>query len=194
MFEYKIFLGYIAVLIAFAGYSIYLRDIFRNKTKPHAFSWLIWSIMEAIAFAAQTVKHGGAGAWVTGASALISFFIFLLALAKGKKDFPWFDWLALLASFVAILLWWLTKEPVLSVILITLADAAAFIPTFRKGYNKPFEETIAEYQLSTLKHLLGIIALQAYSISTYLYPASLVVTNASFVTLLLNRRSKLRNK
>lgn len=181
------------MLAAFAGYSIYLRDIFRGKTKPHAFSWLVWSIMEAIAFTAQVVKHGGAGAWVTGASAAISFFIFLLALAKGKKDFPWFDWIALAISLIAVFLWWLTKEPTMSVILVVIVDAAAFIPTFRKGYHKPFEETITEYELSTFKHLLGILALQAYSISTWLYPASLVMTNSLFVLLLIVRRKQFRN-
>lgn len=191
MQTYRIIAGVIAVLVAMTGYSFYLRDIFRNNTKPHAFSWLLWGIMEIIAFAAQVVKHGGPGAWVTGASSIITLFIFTLALTKGTRDFTRFDWIALFASLGGILLWWLTKDPTLSVILIATADAIAFTPTFRKGFNKPFEETLVEYSLSMVKHLIGISALQSFSIATWFYPASLVLSNGSFVSMMLIRRKHL---
>ena len=53
MLEYKTILGIIAVIIALAGYVPYFRDIFRGKTKPHAFSWLVWASLTGIAFFGQ---------------------------------------------------------------------------------------------------------------------------------------------
>ena len=38
MFEYKALLGIIAVILAFAGYIPYFRDLFLGKTKPHAYT------------------------------------------------------------------------------------------------------------------------------------------------------------
>ena len=86
MLEYKTILGIIAVIIALAGYVPYFRDIFRGKTKPHAFSWLVWASLTGIAFFGQIFDKGGAGAWVTGFTAVVSFAIFFLALKKGEKN------------------------------------------------------------------------------------------------------------
>jgi hypothetical protein len=71
--NYKIVLGVVATIIGFVGYAPYLRNLFLKKTKPHAFSWLVWGILEATAFFAQISKGGGPGAWVTGASAIVVF-------------------------------------------------------------------------------------------------------------------------
>src|SRR5580698_5703228 len=62
----KEILGASAILIGCISYVPYFRTIFSGKTKPHAFSWLVWGILTAIAFGGQIVGKGGAGAWVTG--------------------------------------------------------------------------------------------------------------------------------
>jgi len=188
MLEYKTILGIIAVIIALAGYVPYFRDIFRGKTKPHAFSWLVWASLTGIAFFGQIFDKGGAGAWVTGFTAVVSFAIFFLALKKGEKNITSSDKWSLFGAGVALVLWYLTSSPMGSVILITLIDALGFYPTFRKSYHKPHEETMLTFFLSGLKFVIAIIALQNYSVVTYLYPASLVLMNFIFVGLLIVRR------
>jgi hypothetical protein len=64
----------------------------------------------------------------------------------------------------------------------------AFAPTFRKSYHDPSSENAITYTLSGLKFALSIIALTTFSVTTVLYPASLVFTNGAFVVLLLVRR------
>ena len=191
MIDYKIILGVLAILIGLISYVPYFRNIFSGRTKPHAFSWFVWAILTGIAFAAQVVEHGGAGAWVTGFTAFICFVVFLLALYKGKRDFPLFDWLCLVSAFVAMGLWWYAKDPTGSVILITITDALAFLPTFRKGYYKPREETATTFALSATKFFVALFALEAFTFVTVLYPASLVIMNGAFVVLLCVRRKKL---
>ncbi|QQS19999.1 hypothetical protein IPL85_00865 [Candidatus Saccharibacteria bacterium] len=184
-------LGILAVIVGFIGYIPYFRTIFSGKTKPHAFSWLVWGTLTGIAFVSQVAGNGGAGAWVTGFTALISFTIFGLALFKGVKDFPLTDWLCLAGSIIAIALWALTKNPLIAVVLITIIDFVAFLPTIRKSYSEPNSEPIFTYSLSGLKFLIGIIALTELSWLTVLYPASLVMANGGFVVMLLIRRNKL---
>lgn len=87
----KDILGLSAVIIGFIGYVPYFRTLFNGKTKPHAFTWLVWGVLTAIAFGGQVAGNAGAGAWVTGFTALISFAIFGFALVKGKRDFPLAD-------------------------------------------------------------------------------------------------------
>lgn len=184
-------LGISAVVIGFIGYVPYFRTIFSGKTKPHAFTWLVWGVLTAIAFGGQVVDGGGAGAWVTGFTAIISFVIFILGLVKGEKDFPLADWLCLAGCMVALALWAITNDPILAIVLITVIDILAFIPTFRKSYSKPYSEPAFTYALSGLKFLVSLFALQQLSAVTVLYPASLVLTNGLFVLLLLVQRKRL---
>jgi hypothetical protein len=186
--DYKNILGTAAVIISFGSYVPYLRSILRNQTRPHAFSWLVWALLAGIAFAAQLFENGGIGSWVTGSSSLLCFVIFFLSLSKGEKHFDSFDWTALIAALLAIPLWKFTKNPTFSVILISVIDAVGFLPTYRKGYFKPNEERAGLYFLSTIKYILGILALRSFTLATWLFPASLILTNCLFVLMLLVRR------
>ncbi|MDP2944379.1 MAG: hypothetical protein Q8N57_02270, partial [bacterium] len=108
MTEYKIILGALASIITFLAYLPYFRDIFRNKTKPHIFSWFIWGLLGTIAFFAQIIKGAGAGSWGTAVSAMICFIIVGLAFSRGEKNITLFDWLAFSGALVGLVLWKLT--------------------------------------------------------------------------------------
>ena len=114
--------------------------------------------------------------------------ITVLALFKGKRDFPLVDWLCLMAALAAVGLWLYTKNPVSAVVLITITDTFAFLPTVRKGYGKPNEETAATFALSGTKYFLSLFALNRFTVTTALYPSVLVTLNALFVAMLLIRR------
>jgi len=192
MFDYKVTLGYAATIISIVSYILYFRTIFAGKTKPHAFSWLVWALLTGLAFAAQLSQKGGAGAWVTASTSIACFAIFLWAIFKGQKDFSTFDWWALASALIATLLWYFTKNPTLSVVLITIIDAVGFLPTFRKGYYKPDEESLSLYGFSAIKYVFGIFALSTFSLATWLFPASLVLTNGLFVAMIMIRRKELK--
>ena len=181
-------MGVIAVLIAFVSYIPYFRDIFAGKTKPHAFTWLIWGSLNAIAFVGQIQDNAGAGSWAVGFTALALLSIFVIALSKGEKDIKPFDWFCMSGSVLAIILWAITSEPLTAILLITFIDALGFLPTVRKSYNKPHEETLITFLLSTVKYGLVIVALQNYTLVTVLFPLSLVIMNGLFVAMLLVRR------
>lgn len=186
----KTALGIIATVMAFVSYIPYIRNMLSGKTKPHAFSWLVWGTLTAIAFVGQVSEGAGPGAWVTGFTACVSFFIFVTALRTGEKDIAKSDWLSLVGAGIAMLLWWATSDPLIAVILITLIDALGFFPTFRKSYHKPYEETAITFAISGLKFVIAIIALENLTPTTWLYPASLVFMNGIFVIMLLIRRKQ----
>ena len=190
--EIKPILGVVATGIAFVSYVPYIRDILANKTKLHAFSWLVWGILTAISFAAQVTNNAGPGAWVMGFTAVVDLVIFTFALVKGKKNIVMIDWVVLTGAGLAMFMWYITKTPLISVVLITLTDALGFAPTFRKSFVKPWEETLSTYALSGMKFVVAIFALESFSLVTGLYPVYLVLANASFVGMLLWRRGKLK--
>jgi len=189
--DYKVLIAIVSVIMGLVAYVYYFIDIFAGKTKPHAFSWLVWSMLTAIAFVGQISDDAGPGAWITGVTAFVSFFIFVLAIVKGEKNITKSDKLNLLGAFAALGLWFVTDGPLLSIILITVVDFLGFLPTIRKSYHKPYEETLITYLLSGLKFALALFALDNYTVVTWLYPLSLVLANLFFVIMLKVRRKKL---
>lgn len=181
-------LGIIATLIAFISYIPYVWTIFTGKTKPHGFSWMVFALLMFIAFAAQLSDQAGSGAWVTGFSAAVCLLIAGLSLIKGTFKPTPSDWWAFGGSLAAIPIWMATENPVYAVILITIIDMMAFYPTFRKAYFFPHEELLFTYLLSGIKFVLAFIALENVTLTTALYPVSLIVMNWIFMAVVLWRR------
>jgi hypothetical protein len=188
----KYLLGILAVVLTIVGYIPYLRDTMRGKTKPHIYTWFLWGIVTLIAYGLQVSKNAGAGSWVTLTVAIICLAISALALRNGKKDITKSDTIFFLLALVAVAFWLIAKQPVLSVILISSIDMLGFIPTIRKSWNKPYSETLFTYMLNSFRHGISILALQSYSIVTWLYPGTWVVANGLFSIMLIVRRRQLK--
>lgn len=190
--EYKYILGILATIVAFVSYIPYFRNIFRGKTKPHAFSWLVWMILAAMTFFAQISQGAGAGAWVTGFTALICLGVFLLALKRGEKKIVLFDWFCLASAILILIFYILTNDPLLSIVLIIAVDTLGFVPTVRKSYLRPYEETLSLYAVNCIKFTLSLAALENFTVVTALYPATWLAMNILFSAMLVIRRKQLK--
>jgi hypothetical protein len=191
MFTLKEIIGVLAVFLTLLGYAPYIRDIFKNKTKPHVFSWLVWSILTGIIYALQLNAGAGAGSWVTLILVVIMIFIFFLSLKRGSMDIKKIDIVFLGLALLALPLWLIAEQPVLSIILLSTVDMLGFAPTVRKSWNAPYSETLSLYTITTFRHGLSLLALEHYSIVTWLFPGTWVVANAAFSIFLILRRRKI---
>lgn len=187
----KTIISLVAVSLTILGYVPYVRDVFKGKTLPHPYTWFIWGTVTAIAYFLQASGGAGVGSWVTLVVAMISYFIFILGLRNGNKDITVLDTVFFLLSLVAIPLWLIAKQPILSVVLVSIIDMLGFVPTIRKSWSKPYSETLFTYELNAFRHGLSLFALEQYNIVTFLYPASWALANTFFsLMLILRRRAK----
>lgn len=192
MSEVKNVLGIIATFLVFVGYIPYFRDIIKGKTKPHIYSWFLWSFVTLIAFALQISGGAGPSSFVTLAAALMCIVVIILGfIYKSQITIVKIDTVFLILAFIALCLWLIAKQPVLSAILITAVDLFGFAPTIRKSWNKPYTETLTFYYLNFFRFGLAVFALQNYSIVTALYPISWLTANGLFALMLIIRRKQI---
>ena len=184
----KEFIGFVTIVLAFVALIPYIADIFRRKTKPHIFTWIVWAIVTILAFLGQWQKGGGAGSWTTGVTGLLTIFIAFISFKYGSKDITKSDTLIFIAALLAIIPWLLTSDPTLSIIILTTVDVLAFIPTMRKTIKDPGSETFVSYVLHAIRHGLSITALAQYNIATYLYPSALAIMNVIIMLIILKSR------
>lgn len=189
MQDIKNILGIIASILVLVGPVLYLRGVFANRVKPHAFTWLVWGATLATGFGIQVAAHAGAGAWSTGVGAISCGIIFLLALKKSDSTFSTFDWACLIGAGLSFTFWRIVHQPTIAAILLSLTDVLGFLPTFQKGYRLPFEDGITPFTYGGIGTVCAIAALGQFSLATWLYPVTMVVGNTAFVAMILYRRN-----
>ncbi|MDE2025817.1 MAG: hypothetical protein KGJ07_04950 [Patescibacteria group bacterium] len=191
MHELKNIAGIAATMLVFLGYIPYLRDIIKGKTKPHIYSWLVGGFVGFIIFALQVSGGAGTGSLVTLAAGSMCLFVIVLGIIhKSTVEILWIDTVFFLLAFLALGLWLVAKQPVISAILSTVIEVLGFVPTVRKSWNKPFTETLQSYYLNTFRFGFAIFALQTYSIVTIIYPVTWVLFNGFFAVMLVIRRKQ----
>ncbi|OGY94501.1 MAG: hypothetical protein A2406_04315 [Candidatus Komeilibacteria bacterium RIFOXYC1_FULL_37_11] len=188
--DFKLIFGLLATILSIFAFLPYIRDIFKNKTKPHLYSWLVWSIIQSVGVLAMIKGGAEFGSWGLAIGCLFCILIFFLSFKYGTKNITKIDTILLLATLITIVIWLREEDPLWSVILITIIDLLGFIPTYRKTYLAPDTETLDIYVLDVFSYGAAIVAIASYSLATTLYVGSLVLTNLVMVIIVLRRRSQ----
>jgi hypothetical protein len=177
----------LATLLAIASFAPYIADTLRGRTKPHLYTYLIWTAVTVLVFAGQLEGGAGVGAWATGVVALLLLIVLLLCFKFGTSDVTRFDFALLILGLVAIIPWWFTKDPALSVMLATSINVFAFIPTLRKLWHDAASENLLSWVMNMLRHACGVGALATYTVATYFYPLVHLFMSALTVTIIITR-------
>lgn len=181
----KEILSFIAIGLTLVGFYPYIRAIAKGTTKPHVFSWVIWGLSTLVVFFAQLADHGGVGAWPTGISAVITFYVAYLAFARrADVHITKTDWTYFLIAIAALPVWYFTSNPLWAVVILTTIDILGSLPTFRKVYHDPFSEDIPFYFIMCIRSAVSIFALEYFSWTTILFPAVISIMCALFVWML----------
>lgn len=185
----KPLLSMLATVLTVLAYLPYIRSIFSGHTRPHVFTWIIWSLATGIAFLAVLDAGGGAGAWPIGFSCAVSLFVAWQAFIKRTDiTITHIDWLLFLAALAAVPLWLVANDPLWTVILITLIELLGFGPTLRKTWYQPHSESVIFLMILIVRNTLIIAALDQLTLTTVLFPAAAAVACCLLVTIMIWRR------
>lgn len=178
-----------AIVLTLVGYAPYIAAIHKRLVKPHFFSWVIWSITTAVVSVAQISAEGGVGAWPTIISALITIYVAVLTwVLRFDIKITRMDVGFLLASFAALPAWFITSDPLWSVVILTAVDGLGFGPTLRKAYAFPHEESLQFYIVFAIRSFLSVLALETRNATTVLFPAAMTAACIVVSVLLWWRR------
>ena len=183
-----------ATLLIVAAYAPYIRDILKGKTRPHVYTWCVSGLVTMIACGLQLSGGAGWGSAPTFAAAAAGLGVFVLSLGRARAAITRSDTLFFAMALVATGLWLLTDQPVASVMVVSLVEILAFVPTLRKSWDRPDQETFSAYAVNTLRFALSTVAVQHYSVVTVLYPLSATLTGVLICVYLLVRRRALRHR
>ncbi len=192
--DYKTILGALAAIVAVVNYLPYLIGAIRKTLQPHAFSWIIWTLMTSITFVAQITDQAGPGAWATGATAITLFLVAIFAVRNRSYNITLSDKLSFIGALAAIPVWLVTGNPLWAVVIVVAIETLGFFPTYRKAFSKPFKDSILAFSLTILKYSLALAALENYTLTTTLFPIALIILSVGLVVELVWRRSVVKKQ
>jgi hypothetical protein len=188
--DYQTIFGIFSVAAGLVGFGLYFWSIYKGYTKPHAFTWVSFALLDAITFAAQVTSGAGAGSWALGLGAVGCTIVAVVAIFVGHVKIRGADTVSFLAALLGIVLWALTSNPLYAVILAAIINILGVIPTVRKSFDEPATESVTIWSIDLLRYGASLLALQTFTLTTALVPASILLSNAAVITTVLMRRHK----
>lgn len=190
MIQYLQYLVILGAIVQLAGVISYIKETLKGNTKPNKVTWLLWTVAPLIAtFAALSdgVRWSVLPVFMSGFGPLLV----LLASFVNKKSY-WklekFDYLCGLCSILALVLWEITKEPVIAIIFAIASDAFAAIPTLMKSWKYPETETADVYTTGLFNSLTSFAAIKMWSFAAIAFPVYLVMINSSLILAIYRKR------
>ena len=165
----KFFSAVIAFALIIVADYIYICNIFNKKTRPHLYSWLIWSITQGTASVASWCGGGMLAAICLFAGTILQIVVICRAFKYATKVITKSDTVLLVVALLAIILWWQIGNSYVAVLMVTAIDAIGFIPTFRKSLIDPWSEALSFWSIMTLATFFMIASSAQYNFLTLFY-------------------------
>jgi len=192
LLDLKTILWILTIWLAIYGYFAYIKDTLKGQTTPHLYSWIVFLIMDSIAFLIQIGDNAGPWAWGTLATGLMGLTVLVLALKSGEKNITRSDSIAFTLALCSIGLYIFLENPLYALINVIAILLFAMYPTFRKSYHKPWEETLSLYSIAAIRSGISIIATINISALTIGLPVFIIIINTLFIAMVLIRRKQLK--
>lgn len=188
MLKYLVLVG---AAIQLVGIYAYIKDTLYGNTKPNRVTWLMWSVAPLIAtFAALSsgVRLAVLPVFMSGFGPLLVFgasFTNRNAYWKLEK----FDYFCGVASLLALILWGITREPIVAILFAILSDGFAAIPTLIKSWNYPDTEIVDPYTTGLFNASTSFFAIVVWKPASYMFPVYLILINSLLISAVYGRRT-----
>jgi len=176
MLQYLVILG---ALVNFFGSLPYVIQTLKAQTKPNKISWGMWSVAPLIATAAALYSGAGWAALPVFMSGFMPLVIFVVSFINPNAywKLELFDYLCGICSVLALILWAITKQPVIAVIFAIASDFLAGVPTLIKGWQHPETESGFVFFAGLINAATALFAVRSWTFAQYGFPIYLMVMN-----------------
>lgn len=178
----------LSVLLSLSGAIVYIRDMFRGKSKPNLVTWGLWAFAPLIATGAALSVN--ADYWSTIRIFMSGFgpllvFIFAFIVKQGYWKLSKFDYLCGALSLIALVVWLMVGSPVIAILIAAVADLFATLPTVIKAWKYPETETLYTYFIGLFTASIVIPAIPIWNIENSAFQIYLLLANVTLFIIVL---------
>lgn len=191
--NFSVFLIALALVSNTLAYYIYIKKIVQGKLKPHTLTYFVWTIIIGINLLLQLFEGVGFGTLLILTNFLGCLLVSVSGIFKYKTEYTKFDFICVILAIFAILLWILTKTPLYSVILSCIIDFLALLPSFKKSFSKPYDDSAIIFLVSGFEYLFSFPSYQVFSFLVLAYPVCVLSLDFLYSIFIFIRRRQLKS-
>lgn len=178
----------LSVVIAFAAYIPYMRDIIKGRAVPARSARIMLTAVLLMALFQQQSLGSGLALAVTIGEVVGSLMILFLSLKKGVGGLARVDKICYFLLFFNLAIWGISGNALLALHLTVLADIIAFAPTLIKTWHWPKSETAVFYIAGSAAPVLSLAAQGSLEYSILLFPLYLFFINGVEILLIFRKK------
>jgi hypothetical protein len=183
-----------SVLAIYCGIP-YIFSIVRGETKPHQFTWLIFTLMNGIIMISQFLAGARASVLISVIFFVYSGIEYGLSFKYGVRDSSKYDRLLFGLALATIGLWLLTRNNALAIWLTVLIDVFATTMLILKLRAHPGSEPFWLWAIATLAFVFAALALADKPFGIlYVRPIYGILSDVAVLTAILYFRPKGKQK
>ena len=183
--------GVLAGVVGVVDTVPYVRDIVRGSTRPHRGTWFIWGMLAIVVCVSQRADGASWSLVMAGTQAVLTSFIFMLAIRRGEGGLSATDGLLIAIAAAGMAAWVLVDEPLLATACVIAADLIAAAMMVPKVHRDPGSETLMTFVLAGAGGALAVGAVGAADPSLLCYPIYYCLVNWALALLIHQRRAAL---
>ena len=178
MIDWHTTLGIAAGALPLIAIVPYIKDILHGTSRPNVASYSIWVFLLLIAILAQ-ISAGASWSvlMIIGDLVGTSIIVILCLSGYGYGKYGLLEWVCLALAVVAIILWYLTKQPVVAILFAVIADLMAAIPTLVKSYRDAWSEVPTTYFIIAVGALCAVLSTTILNPANLIFPVYLLAVN-----------------
>ncbi len=170
---YIVFAGAAANIL---GTSSYFFGTLRGTTKPNRVSWFFWAVAAYTAGFASLFAGVGWAAFPVFVGATLCLLVLLASFVNPRAYWKLgrFDYLCGFFAALALMLWFFTNEPTLTIACAILCDCFATLPTITKAWKEPSSESPWTYAGGLLNGLSAFFVIKVWDFSSVAFPLDIM--------------------
>lgn len=184
-------LGILSIVLQFLSFIQYDIDILCRRTKPERAGFWIFALLDTVTLATQLTRGFSWSALLIAVSLLNALFVAFLSIKLGYGRFKKRDLISILIAVIGVVLWLITDEPIIAIIIVIAVDVAGFWLIVVKSWHKPQSETYVAWLLAGVSAVLAVIATGTLDLVVTGYVLYSAIANIGLALMLLYRKRRL---
>ena len=174
------YFAYITIILGLVGAIYYIKNILYGTTRPNLVSWVLWTIAPFVGV--YIAYQSGVSGPILLSTFMAGFSPLLVVIASlFKKGSYWkttrFDIVCGALSLLAIIVWIVIKNGILSLLFAIIADLLAGIPTMVKSWRHADTEHIAPYGLGIINQIITFLIIKEVTFLNFAFPVYFILSN-----------------
>lgn len=173
----------ISGILYVVGFIPYIYAILKGKATPNGPTWIVWTILDAVALVVE-LQHGTvSGTLIAGT--IGAGIISTLAVIRGTTIWTRTELICMYMGLLGAVLVYINSSWALCVS--ASAMLIGTIPTWIQAWKNPASENRTAWIIYATGCVIGLVAVQEWSVAGALQPATFMVIDGSIAMIVMRR-------